>query len=93
MCFIKIRKGDSDAKVNSKERINTMENIERKFIMSKRIKKVISLVLIFMIAMLQTLSTFAASGGGNKFEIVDTDTWVEQILSYPIDGIDVKSLA
>lgn len=71
MCFIKIRKGDSDAKVNSKERINTMENIERKFIMSKRIKKVISLVLIFMIAMLQTLSTFAASGGGNKFEIVD----------------------
>ena len=22
-----------------------------------------------------------------------TDTWVEQILSYPIDGIDVKSLA
>ena len=39
--------------------------------MSKRIKKVISLVLIFMIAMLQTLSTFAASGGGNKFEIVD----------------------
>ena len=39
MCFIKIRKGDSDAKVNSKERINTMENIERKFIMSKRIKK------------------------------------------------------
>lgn len=40
--------------------------------MSKRIKKVISLVLIFMIAMLQTLSTFAASGGGNKFEIVDS---------------------
>lgn len=73
MCFIKIRKGDSDAKVNSKERINTMENIERKFIMSKRIKKVISLVLIFMIAMLQTLSTFAASGGGNKFEIVDSE--------------------
>lgn len=28
MCFIKIRKGDSDAKVNSKERINTMENIQ-----------------------------------------------------------------
>ena len=41
--------------------------------MSKRIKKVISLVLIFMIAMLQTLSTFAASGGGNKFEIVDSE--------------------
>ena len=26
-----------------------------------------------MIAMLQTLSTFAASGGGNKFEIVDSE--------------------
>lgn len=81
MCFIKIRKGDSDAKVNSKERINTMENIERKFIMSKRIKKVISLVLIFMIAMLQTLSTFAASGGGNKFEIVDSEYGIYRLSS------------
>lgn len=81
MCFIKIRKGDSDAKVNSEERIHTMENTERKFIMSKRIKKVISLVLIFMIAMFQTLSTFAASGGGSKFEIVDSEYGIYRLNS------------
>ena len=49
--------------------------------MSKRIKKVISLVLIFMIAMLQTLSTFAASGGGNKFEIVDSEYGIYRLSS------------
>lgn len=81
MCFIKPRKGDSDAKVNSEERIHTMENTERKFIMSKRIKKVISLVLIFMIAMFQTLSTFAASGGGSKFEIVDSEYGIYRLNS------------
>ena len=65
MCFIKIRKGDSDAKVNSKERINTMEN--------------------YRTPHYQSPETIARQHY--------TDTWVEQILSYPIDGIDVKSLA
>lgn len=49
--------------------------------MSKRIKKVISLVLIFMIAMFQTLSTFAASGGGSKFEIVDSEYGIYRLNS------------
>lgn len=40
-----------------------------------------SLVLIFMIAMLQTLSTFAASGGGNKFEIVDSEYGIYRLSS------------
>lgn len=34
-----------------------------------------------MIAMLQTLSTFAASGGGNKFEIVDSEYGIYRLSS------------
>lgn len=39
------------------------------------------LVLIFMIAMFQTLSTFAASGGGSKFEIVDSEYGIYRLNS------------
>lgn len=85
MCFIKPRKGDSDAKVNSEERIHTMENMS---ILTKGLQTSItdtSSYLYYRTPHYQSPETIARQHY--------TDTWVEQIQSYPIDGIDVKSLA